>query len=121
MHIETCRHEHTSFFKWANPTVCQSQRVAHSTQSAADRACVCACTCVSSNLAADKRDSNNRLREKEAQPQTKSSGKRAGEGAAGLLPTIDEESSQTEVDAIFFCLFSVFFCRHRFGPFEDYL
>lgn len=54
----------------------QSQLVAHSTQGAQkasievrESVCVCVCACTSSNLTADKRDSNNRLCEKILNPQ----------------------------------------------------
>lgn len=55
---------------------CQSQLVAHSTQGAQkadtevrESVCVCVCARTSSNLTADKRDSNNRLCEKNLNPQ----------------------------------------------------
>lgn len=47
----------------------QSQLVAHSTQGAQKAPVKCVCARTSSNLTADKRDSNNRLCEKNRNPQ----------------------------------------------------
>lgn len=64
------------FFKWANLTAPVTASRPLNTGGSESRyrsegecVCICVCTRTSSNLTADKRDSNNRLCEKNLNPQ----------------------------------------------------